>query len=271
MRRALPAVAALATCLLGCAAAPPQAPNANRPDSASGDPAAGRTRGLVVATAARAPAPEDPSPSSMARADALRQPFDAPLPATVRSAQGPKQRVMLAHCADLLAQRDSLVGSNSDAHWRVLRVQQVECEVLALVQRSRPAASTALPRQVTASAPEFSPGRMPASLWPAPSADERAELARPGQTLASATAVQAWSAGRETGVLELDAHGMRLRLTLRLRADVDGDHWEDLVFALEAQALSGSYADSRTVVLARPGFDAGLREIDLATLLRKPR
>lgn len=268
MRRALPAVAALATCLLGCAAAPPQVPDANRPDSASGAAAAGRTRGLVVATAARSPALADPS--AMDRADALRQPFDAPLPATLRSAQGQKQRVMLAHCADLLAQRDSLVGSDSDAQWRVLRLQQVECEVLALAQRSRPAASTALPQGVTAGTPEFSPGRMPASLWPAPSADERAELARPGQTLASATAALAWSAGREAGVLELDAHGMRLRLTLRLRADVDGDHWEDLVFALEAQALRGSYADSRTVVLVRPRADAPLREIDVAALLRRP-
>lgn len=268
MRRALPAVAALAACLLGCAAAPPQVADTSGPDSASGTPGAGRSRGLVVAAAARSPALADPS--AMARADALRQPFDAPLPATLRSAQGQKQRVMLAHCADLLAQRDSLVGSDSDAHWRVLRAQQVECEVLALVQRSRPATSTALPRLVTASTPEFSPGRMPASLWPAPSADERAELARPGQTLASATAAQAWSPGRETGVLELDARGMRLRLTLRLRADVDGDHWEDLVFALEAQALHGSYADSRTVVLVRPQAAALLREIDLAALLRRP-
>lgn len=235
------------------------------------------TLGLLLVTAqARADAPQPPHALPALGVDsrqpvdaALDKPFEFPLPARARTAQG-RQRVELRHCRDWLQLRHQVTGSDNDAAWRVLRRQVVPCEALALLLAATTPTGSALP----ADDPRrpLLTARFPASLWPAPSDDERRRLAVPGQNLARASGVMHWGkvddAARADGEqLALRTRSWRLSLTLLARGDFDHDGWEDAAYLWQADALRGSFSDARLVVLSRTASGEVFHELAVDGLL----
>ena len=195
-------------------------------------------------------------------ADLLR-PFDTPLPLLLKTAADP-QRIEAVHCADWLKHRAAAVGSDNDAAWRVVRFQTVPCEAIAVLGQARPAAQSALP---DALARELGTATYPGALWPAPSAEAQRRQSAPGMTLARASGLARWKTATD-GTLTLSNKRWRVNLTLLARGDFDGDGWEDVAYRWQAEALQGSYADSRLVLLTRRAGQAGYTLIDAEPLLR---
>jgi hypothetical protein len=194
------------------------------------------------------------------------RPFEAPLPALVSDANG-KRMIQLSCCRDYLSVRNHIIGSDTDADYRVLRFQTVSCDALALLKSAIVALHAALPRdfrQLTATR------SYPATLWPAVSDEEHRKLARKGATLRSASGRSSLRV-EEGGVLELESTGFGIRLTLLARGDFDHDGWEDAAFRWEGYALKGSYSDARLAVLTRTGNGRGLHELDLNKLMSAKR
>lgn len=196
----------------------------------------------------------------------LARPFPDALPARISTADGSRM-TELRDCRDWLAQRSTVVGSDSDASWRVLRLQVVPCEAMALLAAATTARRSALPARF---AQERVTARYPASLWLAPSRDEQARLARPGNTLGTASGKPRWSALGSDG-LKLSAKGWQLQMTLLARGDFDHDGWEDAAFLWQAAASTqGSLADARLVVLTRQAASSPLVELSVDGLLPAP-
>ena len=193
-------------------------------------------------------------------ADLLR-PFDTPLPLLLKTAADP-QRIEAVHCADWLKHRAAAVGSDNDAAWRVVRFQTVPCEAIAVLGQARPAAQSAWPN-----APEPTTAVYPGALWPAPSAEAQRRQSAPGMTLARASGLARWTTTTD-GTLTLSNNRWRVNLTLLARGDFDGDGWEDAAYRWQAEALQGSYADSRLVLLTRRAGQAGYTLMDAEPLLR---
>lgn len=193
----------------------------------------------------------------------IDKPFERPLPATLEAAAG-RQPVQLTSCRDYLAQRTRIVGSSTDADFRVLRYQGVRCEALALLRHAVPAQRSRIPASLRGM---LSTRDYPATLWAAVSDEETAELTKPGATLRSASG-QAAFRSLAGDVLELRTGDMTLRLTLLARGDFNHDGWEDLALRWEAHATQGSYADTKLVVLTRTGPQSLLRELPVNDLLR---
>ena len=205
----------------------------------------------------------------------LARPFPDALPARIRtadnSAADPRttdgsRMTELVTCRDWLAQRRSVVGSDSDASWRVLRLQVVPCEAMALLAAATPALHSALPVRF---AQEGVTARYPASLWLAPSRDEQARLARPGSTLATASGKPRWQGVGADG-LKLNAKGWQIQMTLLARGDFDHDGWEDAAFLWQAGSTQGSLADARLVVLTRRAGGGALVDLPVDGLLPAP-
>ncbi len=211
----------------------------------------------------------------------LARPFPDALPARIRSADSsaadPRSAAYprtadggrmteLVTCRDWLAQRRSVVGSDSDASWRVLRLQVVPCEAMALLAAATPALHSALPVRF---AQEGVTARYPASLWLAPSRDEQARLARPGSTLATASGKARWQGVGADG-LKLNAKGWQIQMTLLARGDFDHDGWEDAAFLWQAGSTQGSLADARLVVLTRRAGGGALLDLPVDGLLPAP-
>ena len=200
----------------------------------------------------------------------LARPFPDALPARIRTADSPtaadSRLVELIDCRDWLAQRRSVVGSDSDASWRVLRLQVVPCEAMALLVAASPALHSALPARF---AQELVTARYPVGLWLAPSRDEQARLARPGSTLATASGKARWQGLAPDG-LKLNAKGWQIQLTLLARGDFDHDGWEDAAFLWQAASSPGSLTDARLVVLTRQAGSAALLELPVDGLLPAP-
>lgn len=190
------------------------------------------------------------------------RPFEAPLPAKLGEAQG-KGLIRLASCRDYLAVRDRMVGSDTDAAYRVVRLQTVPCTALALLRSAGAPTHTALAADFLQ---ETATSSYPASLWPAVSDDERQQLAQPGATLQTASGKPALLVVNGEA-LELEASNYGLRLTLLARGDFDHDGWEDVALRWEAHSVKGSYTDARLVVLTRTGKESSLRELALDKLL----
>lgn len=197
-----------------------------------------------------------PQPADLAR------PFDDPLPARLAGAAG-KEVLELANCRDYLAVRTRIIGSTSDADYRVLRLQTAPCVAMALLQSAHVAVHTALPANFLDSS---ATSAYPASLWPAISDDERARLAAPGATLRSASGKPRFRKA-DDGALALQSSSVRLRLTLVARGDFDHDGWEDAAFLWQDHAVGGSLADAKIVVLTRTGAERRFRELPLEPLL----
>ena len=195
----------------------------------------------------------------------LARPFPDSLPARVTTPDGTRM-TELRDCRDWLAQRRTVVGSDSDASWRVLRLQVVPCEAMALLAAATPAQHSALPARF---AQELLTARFPASLWLAPSRDEQARLARPGNTLATASGKAKWLGVGSDG-LKLNAKGWQLQLTLLARGDFDHDGWEDAAFLWQAASTQGSLADARLVLLSRQAGSTALVELPVQGLLSAP-
>ena len=195
----------------------------------------------------------------------LARPFPDSLPARVSTPDGTRM-TELRDCRDWLAQRRTVVGSDSDASWRVLRLQVVPCEAMALLAAATPALRSALPARF---AQERVTARFPASLWLAPSRDEQARLARPGNTLATASGKPKWL-GVGSDSLKLNAKGWQLQLTLLARGDFDHDGWEDAAFLWQAASTQGSLADARLVLLSRQAGNTALVELPVQGLLPAP-
>lgn len=200
----------------------------------------------------------------------LARPFPDALPARVRTADtgaaDASRMVELVDCRDWLARRRSVVGSDSDASWRVLRLQVVPCEAMALLAAASKAQRSALPARF---AQELGTARYPVGLWLAPSRDEQARLARPGSTLATASGKARWQGVGPDG-LKLNAKGWQLQMTLLARADFDHDGWEDAAFLWQAGSGQGSLADARLVVLTRLAGSGALVELPVDGLLPAP-
>lgn len=192
----------------------------------------------------------------------LQKPFETPLPLLLKTA-GEPQRVEAVHCADWLKHRAAVIGSDNDAAWRVVRFQTVPCEAMALLQNARPASQSALPSRLGSA---LATAPYPASLWPAPSADAAKRLLAPGMDLARASGSPRWKASPDD-TLRLSTSRWRLSLTLLARADFNGDGWEDAAFLWQAEAIQGSYADSRLVVLTRLGAQTPWTALDVSALL----
>ena len=206
----------------------------------------------------------------------LSRPFPDTLPARIRTADtrtaegsqtaDASRMTELVTCRDWLAQRRSVVGSDSDASWRVLRLQVVPCEAMALLVAASPALHSALPARF---AQELVTARYPVGLWLAPSRDEQARLARPGSTLATASGKARWQGLAPDG-LKLNAKGWQIQLTLLARGDFDHDGWEDAAFLWQAASSPGSLTDARLVVLTRQAGSAALLELPVDGLLPAP-
>lgn len=179
----------------------------------------------------------------------LDDPFSDPLPAALTVAGGGNERRLLGTCRDYLAVKDRIVGSDSEADFRVLRAKTVDCDALALTSTAVAAARSALPGDFLGAT---GTRLYPASLWANVSDDERAKAARPGSTLQRMSSVRRFKANRpDTLTLENPAYGVRL--VLLARGDFNGDGWEDAAFRWSAYARQGSYRDARLVVLTRIG------------------
>jgi hypothetical protein len=190
------------------------------------------------------------------------RPFEAPLPARLTVAAG-GQLIALNNCREYLAARERIVGSDSDADFRVLRLQSVPCLILALLKGAVAARLTALPNDFLQ---QLATGDYPASIWPAVADDERDFQLRPDATLATVSSQRVWRVTNDN-TLEIKDHGMGVHLTLLARGDFDHDGWEDAAFLWEAYALNGSYSDARLVVLTRSGANDGFRELNWFELL----
>lgn len=193
--------------------------------------------------------------------DFLR-PFETPLPLQVRGASG-VQRVEALHCQDWLQHRLQTVGSDNDAAWRVVRHQTVPCEAMAVLAGARPAARSALPPAFDKA---LATALYPGALWPALSPQEQRRLAASSASLARSSGAARWSPGPD-GSLVLSRPQWRVHLRLLARGDFDADGWEDAAFAWQGEALAGSYADSRLVLLTRKPGDKALRLLDPGPLL----
>lgn len=214
----------------------------------------------------------EPIPLFASRAIALHQmppgdidldrPFDAPLPALVKDAQG-KRLMQLTSCRDYLAVRGRIIGSDNDANYRVLRSQAAPCVAITLYKSASEATKTSLPADFLKL---VSTSSYPATLWPAVSDDERQKLIRKCATLRTASGKPSLRVVNGE-VLELEAAGIGLHLTLLARGDFDHDGWEDAAFLWEAYALKGSYTDARLVVLTRTGKTVPLHELLFDKLL----
>jgi hypothetical protein len=188
--------------------------------------------------------------------------FGAPLPARLNEAAG-GELIVLNTCRDYLAVRDRITGSDTDANFRVLRLQTIPCLALALLKLAAVATRSALPQDFRQ---QLGTSDYPASLWPAVSDDEREQQSLPDATLATVSALASWQvADGET--LELEDSGVSLHLTLLARGDFDHDDWEDAAFSWEAHAVQGSYSDARLVVLTRNGAETRFREMNWSALL----
>ncbi len=189
----------------------------------------------------------------------LDRPFETPLPLLLKTAAGPK-RAEAARCRDWLAVRSQVIGSTNDAAWRVVRVQVVPCEAIALLLNAGTASRSDLPADF---ARALATSRYPATLWPAPSADEQRRFA--GLTLDRASGAARWKAQPDGLTIE---HGRwRVHLALLARADFDRDGWEDAAFSWQAESLQGSYTDARLVVLTRRVGDTRFGMLPVEPLL----
>jgi hypothetical protein len=189
----------------------------------------------------------------------LDRPFETPLPLLLKTPAGPK-RAEAARCRDWLALRSQVIGSTNDAAWRVVRVQVVPCETIALLRNAGTALHSDLPADF---ARALATSRYPATLWPAPSADEQRRFA--GLTLDRASGAARWEAGPDG--LTIDHGRWRVSLALLARADFDHDGWEDAAFSWQAESLQGSYTDARLVVLTRRTGQTRFRALPVEPLL----
>ena len=194
-------------------------------------------------------------------ADFLR-PFETPLPLQVRAADG-LRRIEARHCKDWLQHRLQTEGSDNDAAWRVVRYQTVPCEAMAVLAGARPALQSALPPAFDKA---LATALYPGALWPALSAQEQRRLASPALNLARSSGAARWAPGPDRSLVLTRAR-WRVHMRLLARADFDGDGWEDAAFAWQGEALAGSYADSRLVLLTRKAGDKALRLMDAGPLL----
>ena len=192
----------------------------------------------------------------------FNRPFEAPLPALVSGAEG-KRLEALANCSDYLAVRSTIVGSDTDANYRVVRLQTVPCVALALLKSATSARHSSLPTNFLHST---ATSNYPATLWPAVSKDERQRLSRQDATVRTASGKKVFRVVNDES-LELEAANVGLRMTLLARGDFDHDGWEDAAFLCESYAIQGSYADARLVVLTRTRADHMLRELVVEKLL----
>lgn len=192
----------------------------------------------------------------------FNRPFEAPLPALVSGAEG-KRLVNLANCSDYLAVRSNIVGSDTDANYRVVRLQTVPCVALTLLKSATCARHSSLPSNFLHST---ATSNFPATLWPAVSKDERQRLSRQDATVRTASGKKVFRVVNGEA-LELEAANIGLRLTLLARGDFDHDGWEDAAFLWESYAIQGSYSDARLVVLTRTRADRMLRELLVEKLL----
>lgn len=202
-------------------------------------------------------------------ADFLK-PFETPLPLRVTGASG-TERIELQHCQDWLQHRSKAVGSDNDAAWRIVLLQTVPCEAMALLAAARPAAHDALPADLTQS---LATRHYPGTLWPMPSPDEQARAVASGRHLGQLSGVAQWQrvpvqppTRPPQHALSLRTSAWQLRLTPLARGDFDGDGWNDVACLWQAESRQGSLTDARLVVLTRPGGQGSLRQLPTVPLL----
>jgi hypothetical protein len=173
--------------------------------------------------------------------------------------------VSVANCAQYETLRTRVDGSDNELDYAVVRNQGATCDALALLQRARAAAHSALPSG------EFlawrAAGQFPGSLWAAFSDDEARRLAAADATLQTASGKAAFKSVPDH-FLELEGRGAGVHLTLMGLGDIDHDGWQDAVVLVEGYALGGSATTARAAVLTRRTGEARLREIAVDGLLK---
>lgn len=186
---------------------------------------------------------------------ALRRAFETPFSANVDAQEG-RRKVAVDSCLAWLDWRKSVVGTEPESDFAALRSEGVQCEALSLVKAARTARSSALPADLAT----MTDARLyPATLWVAVGNEDVERLATPGLSLAVASGISRWNAGRRGLVLEDETEGVRL--VWLARADFDGDGWEDALYRWQAWVRGGTWTDMRLVVLTRRRTGEALVEV----------
>lgn len=187
--------------------------------------------------------------------EALRRSFETSFSAYVDTKEG-KRKVAIDSCLAWLDWRKKLVGTEPESDFAALRSQGAQCEALSLLKAAGAARSSALPADLAT----MTDARLyPATLWVAVADEDVERLATPGLSLAVASGISRWNAGRRGLVLEDETEGVRL--VWLARADFDGDGWEDALYRWQAWVRGGTWTDMRLVVLTRRRTGESLVEV----------
>lgn len=182
---------------------------------------------------------------------ALERAFDDPITVTLRPGAEPARSTPV-HCKALLDLQPRLSGTALPADWNLVQQRLADCQALQWLAGAATARHSHLP-------PDWHSARStdlwPAALWPAVSADEVAALARPGQTLRSASQRPSWqladAARGAAPVLHLQAQGYTLQIQWLAQGDFDGDGWQDWLLRWQAQVVDGTWRATRCLLLSR--------------------
>jgi hypothetical protein len=182
---------------------------------------------------------------------ALARAFDDAFDIQVREGANPRT-LRPSDCIVLLEVQDHIAGTRPPGDWSLLQRQLAVCHILRWLSHGAAAGRSALPSDISL----IRETRVwPASTWPAVSADEATALARPGQTLQSASARRLWQVLTPQSSAELtlglESHGYALRLQLLAKGDFDGDGWEDWLMLWQAHGIGGQWSDTRGLLVTR--------------------
>lgn len=195
-------------------------------------------------------------------AAALERAFDDPIAVKLRPGAGAASWTPMsatpAHCKALLDLQPRISGTAQPADWNVLQQRIADCQALRWLAAASAARINHLPadwRSVRDTA------LWPAALWPAVSANEVVALARPGQTLRTASRRAEWQSVEAAAppAMRLQADGTALQIQWLAQGDFDGDGWQDWLVRWRARAEEGSWRGAGCALVSRRAAQEALR------------
>lgn len=187
-------------------------------------------------------------------AAALQRSFDDPITVQLRPGAGAAPSAPVSatpvHCKALLDLQPRISGTAQPADWNVLQQRLADCQALRWLAGAATARHSALPADWRSARDT---ALWPAALWPAISADEVAALARPGQTLRTASQRPEWQPVDPAAppAMQLQAEGYVVQIQWLAQGDFDGDGWQDWLLRWQARVADGTWRASRCWLVSR--------------------
>lgn len=196
---------------------------------------------------------------------ALERAFADPITIVMRL-DGADSNQTPGSCLKLLTVQSSIVGVRPVSDWAALQDQLVTCTALKWLTTMATPKRSALPSALKLLR---STSLWPVSLWPNPDASSGAAQGTTKKSLRKVSGLSAWKhVAAQAGAsehLSLVNRDYQLSVELLARGDFNGDGWEDWLISWRAKAITGSWYNSRSMVLSRMTQHGSLTELPLSS------